>query len=254
MNRIPAPKVDAPASSALQSIKHAFELSIVGLLQSIRILFFISPFLLPLPQIARADDTVSVVETIEYDDGAADENYAPQAQVAPALAKFGPFSVVNAQTVELNGVIDESSPALFRRMLAQYPGLRTIRMIDCPGTENDQANLEVARMVRKAGMNTTVPRGGSVRSGGVELFLAGVHRTAEPGAEFGVHSWQDDEGNEAKDVPASDPIHANYIRYYQEIGLSPDQARAFYAFTNQTAFDSLHYMTQPELAQFHILN
>lgn len=254
MIRITALKVAAPGLPAKQSIRHVLDLSIMGLLQSIRILFFISPFLLSIPQIARADDTVSVAETVEYEDVAGDDDFAPQATNAPAIDHFGPFSVVSPQIVELNGVIDETSPALFRRMIAKYPGLKTIRMIDCPGTENDQANLEVARMVRKAGMNTNVPRGGSVRSGGVELFLAGVRRTAEPGAEFGVHSWQDDEGNEAKDVPASDPIHANYIRYYQEVGLTPEQARAFYAFTNQTAFDSLHYMTQPELARFHITN
>lgn len=254
MIRIPAPKVAAPGLPVTQSIKRAFDLSIMGLLQSIRILFFLSPFLLSIPQIARADDAVSVIETVEYEDFTGGNDYTPQANASRAIDHFGPFSVVSPQIVELNGVIDEKSPALFRTMIAKYPGLRTIRMIDCPGTENDQANLEVARMVRKAGMDTTVPRGGSVRSGGVELFLAGVHRSAEPGAEFGVHSWQDDEGNEAKDVPANDPIHANYIRYYQEIGLTPEQARAFYAFTNQTAFDSLHYMTQPELARFHILN
>ena len=254
MIRIAAPKVDVTASSVGRSIMHALDLSIMGLLHSVRILFFLSPFLLSLPQIARADDTVTTFESVDYEDVAGDEDFVPEAKAAPAVARFGPFSVVSKDVVELNGVIDDTTPALFRKMIAQYPGLHTIRMIDCPGTENDQANLEVARMVRKAGMNTMVPRGGSVRSGGVELFLAGVRRTAEPGAEFGVHSWQDDEGNEAKDVPANDPIHANYIRYYQEVGLTPEQARAFYAFTNQTSFDHLRYMTQPELARFHIVN
>ena len=139
-------------------------------------------------------------------------------------------------------------------MIKAYPAIKRISMIDCPGTENDDANLEVARMIRRAGMSTHVPADGSVRSGGVELFLAGLKRTYEKGAQFGVHSWIDEEGIEASDVAPDDPINAAYIRYYQEVGLPLPTARAFYAFTNQTAFNDIHYMSEQELARFQIAN
>lgn len=235
-------------------LKHASARTAWGLAEGMRILFFVSPFLLSLPQLARADAGVSTSETIAVEEITTDEGETAPAPNPAALAQFGPFSVVSANMAELNGVIDDTTPDHVRRMLTLYPGITLIRMIDCPGTEDDEANLEVARMIHRAGISTFVPRGGSVRSGGVELFLAGVHRTAEPGAEFGVHSWQDDEGREARDMPANDPANMAYLRYYQDVGLTADQARAFYAFTNRAAFDNIHYMTASELAQFHILN
>lgn len=224
--------------------------SIVGFLQIVRVAFLVSPLLVSLPQIARADTITSVVETIEYED--ADET--PVAVSAPAIARFGPFRVVSADAAELDGGIDESSLSDFRRMLAVYPGIATLRMVDCPGTENDDANLAIARLIRARGIATHVPAGGSVRSGGVELFLAGARRTADAGAEFGVHSWQDENGLEARDVPSDDPIHAAYVSYYREMGLSPDQARGFYALTNATPFDQVHYLNRDELRRFAILN
>lgn len=229
-------------------------MSITLLIEAIRILFFLSPFILSLPQLAHAEDAVSFTETVEYVDGSPGGNFIPWAKPAKAIAQFGPFSVVSAQVIELNGAIDEESPAQFRTLLSAYPQAKLLRMVDCPGTENDDANMEVARMVRKAGIDTLVPRGGSVRSGGVDLFLAGVKRTAEPGAEIGVHSWQDYEGREAKDVPADDPIHAAYLRYYQEVGFTPEMARDFYAFTNRTSFSNVHYMTGAEIARYHLTN
>src|SRR3546814_10235953 len=65
-------------------------------------------------------------------------------------------------------------------------------MIDCPGSLDEEANLALARAIRRAGMETVVPAGGSVRSGAVELWLAGTVRRAAPDAEFGVHSWADE--------------------------------------------------------------
>ena len=139
-------------------------------------------------------------------------------------------------------------------MRAAYPQIGLIRMVECAGTENDEANLELARMIRRAGISTHVPANGSVRSGGVELFLAGLHRTYDHGAEFGVHSWEDEEGHQARDLPASDPVNASYLNYYREVGLPAPTAQAFYAFTNATPFQSIHYMTEAELERFGLTN
>ena len=67
-----------------------------------------------------------------------------------------------------------------------------LEMIEAPGTEDDRANLRLGRLIRARGIATHVPAGGSVRSGGVELFLAGTRRIADPGAEFAVHAWADE--------------------------------------------------------------
>jgi hypothetical protein len=217
----------------------------MAVLNFIRLVFLLSPFFLSLPQIARASEANAYAA---IDDSIFDTPTLGQKR------QFGPFTIITATQAQLNGATDEATPDQFRAMMRQYPGIKHISMIDCPGTENDDANLEVARMIRKAGINTHVPADGSVRSGGVELFLAGLKRTYDKGAQFGVHSWIDEDGMQASDVAADDPINAAYISYYQEVGLPPQIARAFYAFTNQTAFNDIHYMSEQELARFQIAN
>jgi hypothetical protein len=108
-------------------------------------------------------------------------------------------------------------------------------MIEAPGTRHDIANLQLGRMIRAAGLSTHVPNGGSVRSGAVELFLAGATRTMDDGALFAVHSWLDTYGREPGDFPEDHPANRLYLDYYVEMGMSETQARAFYAMTNSVS-------------------
>ena len=178
------------------------------------------------------------------------EEAAPAAGSSPSIASFGPFHVVAPDRVELNGSIESDTPAQFNAMLRAYPAIHQIDMIDCPGTGDDEANLTLARMVRKAGIATFVPNGGSVRSGGVELFLAGVKRSAAPDAEFAVHSWLDEEGMEPDDYAESDPANAEYVDYYREMGMSAEKAKAFYALTNSVPHDDALYLKPRDIAAY----
>lgn len=183
----------------------------------------------------------------------ATRRYAPSATLATlgqAKARFGPFAVVDAATVRMAGDVTSTTPRQFAAMLAAFPHLKRLEMIDCPGSLDEEANLILARAIRRAGMETVVPSGGSVRSGAVELWLAGATRRAAPDAEFGVHSWADDTGREANDYPASDPVHAEYLSYYREMGMDAAKARAFYALTNSTPFDDVRYLTRDDMARF----
>jgi hypothetical protein len=226
--------------------------SITALIESIRWSIIVLPILVSVPHVVRAAEPLSVTSVTDYEE--IDDN-VDQAPLSKAIRRFGAFAVVDATTAELDGSTDSESLTDFREMLSAYPDIQTINMIECPGTIDDEANLAIARLIREHGMNTHVPAGGSIRSGGVELFLAGVKRTADRGAQFGVHSWEDDDGNEAKDVAPNDPVHAEYVNYYKAMGLAPDVAREFYAFTNAAAPSSgVYYMTPIELARFHIVN
>lgn len=167
--------------------------------------------------------------------------------------RYGPFFIIDEKTVGVDNVIDSMSPNRFRALMSAWPNIDTVKIIECPGTVDDEANLALARMIRTAGLKTFIPSNGSARSGGVELFLAGAEHRADPGAELGVHSWVDEYGREAKDYPANDPIHQEYIKYYIDMGFTPNKAREFYAFTNAIApHDGLHVMTRRELAHFDI--
>jgi hypothetical protein len=209
------------------------------------------------PAFAAATITV---EEIVYEDApeGAERFIADQfAEVSPSrapIASFGPFHMVSPTRAELIGSIESETPAQFRALLRAFPALAQIDMIDCPGTGDDEANFALARMVRKAGIATYIPDGGSVRSGGVELFLAGAKRSAAPSAEFAVHSWMDEDGLEADDFAADDPVNLEYIAFYREMGLSETQARAFYALTNSAPHDDALYLGTGDIARYVALN
>ncbi len=199
-------------------------------------------------------DDEALAEDTEF---AATRRYAPAATLATlghARATYGPFSVIDASTVRMAGDVTSATPRQFAAMLAAFPGLKRLEMVDCPGSLDEEANLILARAIRRQGMETVVPAGGSIRSGAVELWLAGVTRRAAQDAEFGVHSWADEYGREANDYPANDPVHAEYLGLYREMGMDAAKAREFYALTNATPFDEVRYLTRDDMARFVALN
>lgn len=163
------------------------------------------------------------------------------------LAAYGPFRVLDATRVALVDVTDARSPAAFAVLLAAYPGIATIEMLDCPGTEDDRANMRLGHMIRARGIATHVPRDGFVGSGAVELFLAGANRRAEPGAQFAVHSWQDENGREPRHFAATAPENRVYLDYYRAMGMDASRAAAFYAMTNSVPFASARWLTAGEM-------
>lgn len=167
-----------------------------------------------------------------------------------AIASYGPFRVLDSGRAALVGVTDSAAPAQFAAMLRDHPALATLEMIECPGTEDDRANLKLGRLIRAAGLATHVPRGGSVRSGAVELFLAGAARHIDEGAEFAVHSWIDEDGREAADFAPDAAIHQPYLVYYREMGMDEAEARAFYAMTNAAPFAAARWLDAAEMRRW----
>ncbi len=206
------------------------------------------------PSMAYAANVTTItVETIteEYEepDSAPDSAYSDEAP-AIALAYYGPFHVVAADRAELRGSIESETLRQFQAMLAAYPRISQIDIVDCSGTGDDAANFAIARLIRQRGISTFVPDGGSARSGGVELFLAGAKRRAAPTAEFAVHSWRDEEGREANDYAANAPENLAYINFYKEVGMDDGKARAFYAMTNATAHNDARYLRGTDIAAY----
>ncbi|BDI59459.1 alpha/beta hydrolase [Qipengyuania nanhaisediminis] len=170
-----------------------------------------------------------------------------QHPAATTLAQYGPFIVTSATSASMIGSTDSASPAQFDAMVRDFPGLAVIEMVEAPGTSNDIANLAVARRIRANGIATHVPDGGSVRSGAVELFLAGAERSMADSATFAVHSWLDNHGREADDFPADHEAHRLYIDFYVEMGMSEEQARAFYAMTNSVPHASALWLEAADM-------
>ena len=119
--------------------------------------------------------------------------------------------MLDDRTAALVDITDARSPAQFAALLAAYPQVAVLDFVEAPGTHDDIANLSVGRMIREHGLATRAPEGGSVRSGAVELFLAGVTREIDEHSEFAVHGWLDDYGRGAEDYPANAPEHLRYL-------------------------------------------
>lgn len=200
---------------------------------------------------AISEEVVAFDEAAIEEVGPAERFVAtPSATVPEGLAQFGPFRVLAGDRAAIVDVTDSASPAQFAAMLRAYPGIRTLEMIECPGTEDDRANLKLGRTLRAKGISTHVPNGGSVRSGGVELFLAGLRHTADAGAEFAVHSWADEDGKQPQDYSADAPENRAYLDYYREMGMSAEQAGAFYAMTNSVPFSQAKWLTASEMGKW----
>ncbi len=219
------------------------------------------PLLLVVPTPAEQAGPAPIVEQVVVEEDLVEDGVAvagsdrfvippQQASLPVGLAAFGPFRVLDGRRAALVDVTDERSPAAFATMMAAYPAIAVLELVECPGTEDDRANLALGRMIRAKGLMTYVPPHGSVRSGAVELFLAGVRRRAEPGAEFAVHAWADEDGREPTDYAMSAPENRAYLEYYRAMGMSPNEARAFYDMTNAVSHASARWMSAAEMGQW----
>lgn len=196
--------------------------------------------------VSRAD-AVTITETVF---AAPARFIAGPARPVPGLTQYGPFRVLDNTRAALVASTDAASPAAFAAMLAAHPGLNVIEFADAPGTTNDLANLALGRAIRAAGLATHVPDGGSARSGAVELFLAGTRRTIAPGALFAVHSWRDERGREPADFAPDAPENRLYLDYYAEMGMTADEARAFYAMTNSVPHAGARWLEGAQMARW----
>lgn len=172
------------------------------------------------------------------------------AAARPRAVRYGPFRIVDGSSAEMVGATDASTPAAFDAMVRDYPGIATLVMVDCPGTEDDRANLRLGRQIRAKGIATHVPANGWVASGAVELFLAGTRRSADPSARFAVHSWEDDTGRGPRDYAMNAPKNRAYLDYYRTMGMSEHEARGFYAMTNSVPFSSPRSLTTEDIARW----
>ena len=156
---------------------------------------------------------------------------------------------VSGTTAVMTGDLTSSAPRKVERLLAEHPDLELIELLDCPGSMDDTAVFQAARMVRESGINTRVPDNGEIYSGAVDFFIAGVQRMVVDGGIVGVHSWSDG-SLEGSQLPPDDPEHDMYEVYYQEMGVSED----FYWFTLEAASsDGIHEMTREELVQYSVV-
>lgn len=166
---------------------------------------------------------------------------------------YGIFSSQDANVAIMNGVIDSGTPQHWENFIAAFPNTNQIIMKDCPGSSDDEANLNASRKIRNSSIAIHLPADAEIASGAVDLFLAGTTRTREAGSKIGVHAWSNNR-DEATDFPVGHEEHQLYIDYYKEMGFSQADAEAFYYFTiNAAPAADIHWMTDAEIEEYKLL-
>ena len=153
---------------------------------------------------------------------------------------------VRGERAIMRGVIGATTPARVLELAVMSPEVRTIVLTNCPGSIDDVANVRAGRYIRQLGLNTHVPADGEVASGATDLFLAGNHRSAGPGALFGIHSWSGGHVA-ATDLPRDHEDHRLYLDYYEEMGIP---AEFYWRTLSAAPAEGIHWMTEEEFERF----
>jgi len=161
----------------------------------------------------------------------------------------GAYFEIEGNVASMYGTIVSTTPARVLELILEHPEVTTIRLVDVPGSLDDEANLRAARYVHAHGFKTIVPAGGEIASGGTDFFLAGTRRAIEEGALLGVHSWSSVTDSGA-DVAKDDPEHELYLDFYRDIDIEEE----FYWFTLGAAGpDDIHWMTPEDIARYGVV-
>ncbi|WP_062057792.1 hypothetical protein [Aquimarina longa] len=176
----------------------------------------------------------------------------------PQQKQFGIFKILDDKgTVEMNGVINDSSLKNFNALLISFKNIKQINIRQCDGSNNDDINLKLSSKVNKLGINIHLLDNGLIASGGVDFFIAGKKRTKGKNTKIGVHSWSEEEGKDKKqatDYPKGHVKHLPYIKYYVSVGFTQKQAEDFYYFTiNAASASKIHFMTDAEIKKYGLL-
>lgn len=166
---------------------------------------------------------------------------------------YGIFSSQDEKTAIMNGVIGSNTPQHWDNFIAAFPSTDKIIMKNCPGSEDDVANLEAARKVKTKNLSIHLPSDAEIASGAVDFYLAGATRTRETGSKIGVHSWAS-LFKSATDYPVGHENHQPYIDYYVEMGFSQADSEAFYYFTiNAAGANDIYWMTEAEIVEYKLV-
>ncbi len=178
---------------------------------------------------------------------------------------FGIFTVSkDGLSAQVEGTITDETLEDFNDMIAQYPNLKTLNLLDVPGSDvsadlQTDTALEQGREVYNKNINTHLVDGGFVASGGTDLLASGKNVTVGLNPTIGVHAWdggfEENPNGSAWDIKNDENHieHQKYLHYFEDIGFSRQKAKDFYFFTiRATQANDIHHMTIEEINQYLI--
>ncbi len=162
----------------------------------------------------------------------------------------------------MEGTIVDATLQDFKTMIAQYPKLKTLNLVDVSGSDvsgdiqTDMA-LDLGREIYEKNINTHLVDDGFVASGGTDLLASGTHVSVARNPSIGVHAWdggfEENPNGLVWDIKNDENHieHQKYLHYFEDIGFSKQKAKDFYFFTIRAAKPGeIHRMTAPEINQY----
>jgi len=148
----------------------------------------------------------------------------------------------------MTGVITASTPAKVLELIFEHPNVKTIEMINVPGSIDDVSNLRASLYIHQFGLSTRLNERSIIASGGTDFFLAGKEREVAKGAKIGVHSWSGG-AKPATELSKNHIAHKKYIDYYKIVNIPTE----FYWYTLEAApaYD-IHFMTEEEIKKYKV--
>ena len=154
-----------------------------------------------------------------------------------------------------HGTTDDRSVPMMNKFFKEYPEVDTLVFGKMGGTSDADMNLRIAYEIRRRGLKTVLTDRSYIASGAVDLFLAGVERTATCKSMIGVHSWSYASGRGAemispKDTGGKDRRQKIQEKFLTDMGIDP----AFYVFTRDASEPEDVYILRPDdIARFGLL-
>ena len=163
--------------------------------------------------------------------------------------------VQQGDTLDVFGAIDARTVHILRDAKAAAPEVTTLRLVNIPGSLDDEASLTgLAAFVKEEKLAIVVPSDGIVASGGTDMAVMSLDRVIENGACVGVHSWGGGGvfgSTSGADAPRDDPQHQLYLDFYKTV----DVPEELYWFTLEAAGpDGIHWMSPEEINRFNLSN
>ena len=157
------------------------------------------------------------------------------------------FNIQN-NIVFMTGVITASTPAKVLELIFEHPNVKTIEMINVPGSIDDVSNLRASLYIHQFGLSTRLNERSIIASDGTDFFLAGKEREVAKGAKIGVHSWSGG-AKPATELPKNHIAHKKYIDYYKIVNIPTE----FYWYTLEAApaYD-IHFMREEEIKKYKV--
>ncbi|MFY0602734.1 MAG: hypothetical protein JXQ93_02210 [Flavobacteriaceae bacterium] len=151
----------------------------------------------------------------------------------------------------LKGTLGTVTYIQIKELIAKHPEVKTLVLLDVPGSMNDAVNMHTGRLVRENGFTTKLLNNSVIASGGVDLFCAGVDRIVSKGAKLGVHSWSDSYFA-ASDLPKDHPAHQYQLDYFS-MCLGESLGADFYFYTLSSAsFEDIYWMSDKAIKSWKI--